>query len=244
MENKRIKIEIWSDFMCPFCYMGKHKLEAGLAKFEHKDEVDIVWRAFQLSPNFVTDTSMNMSEYISKRRDIPIEEAVEMNKNIEVKAKEVGLTYFMEKTVAANTLKAHQLSYFAKEHGKQTEAEEIIFRSFFTDGKNIDDESVLFQLAKELGLDENELKTVYENSKYVKEIESDMEKARSMGIKMIPCFVINDTKSISGTYDSETFYQALTETYAGINKEESFQPADDISGESCTIDGNCSQETS
>ncbi len=241
MNKNRITIEVWSDFMCPFCYMGKRKLDAGLAKFEHKDNVDIIWKTYQLAPNFVTDSNMNMSQFVAKRRDIPLSEAIEMNKNVEIKAKEVGLTYNMDKTVAANTFKAHQLSHFAKQYGKQTEAEEIIFRSFFTDGKNIDDESVLFELCEELELDVDELKSVFTNNKFADDIEFDGKLARDMGIKMIPCFVINGDKSISGTYDSETFYEALNEVYFGKEPAKLyFTPADESSGESCTIDGHCS----
>lgn len=240
MELSAITIEIWSDFMCPFCYMGKRKLETALAQFEHKNQVNIIWRSFQLSPNYTTDADINLISFLSARKGISIQESTDIHTQIETKALEQNLVYNTKNTVAANTYKAHQLSHLSKKYDKQNQAEEIIFRSVFTDGYNIDDENVLYNLCEELGIDKEELRKVFEKNLFSHDISADIKAACTRGIKMIPCFVINGTKIISGTYNSDTFYQALVDEYEGVTSIEKNAATPINNTESCSIDGNCS----
>jgi predicted DsbA family dithiol-disulfide isomerase len=113
MENK-MKIEVWSDVVCPFCYIGKRKLELAIQNFEHKDKIQIEWKSFQLDPEMITQPNKNINEYLSERKGIPLKKAQELNEYVSNMAKEVGLHYNLDKAIPANTLKAHQLIHYAK----------------------------------------------------------------------------------------------------------------------------------
>ena len=118
-----LQIEIWSDIMCPFCYIGKRKFEAALSQFEGKDDIEIIWKSYQLSPDMLTDASKNINQYLSEHKGISIQEAERMNAYVTDMAAKEGLTYNFDKTVVANSFKAHQFAHFAKQYSKQDEAE-------------------------------------------------------------------------------------------------------------------------
>lgn len=240
MTEKKITIEIWSDFMCPFCYMGKRKLERGLSKFDHKEMVEIVWRSYQLAPDLVTDPNRNLNVYFAKRKGISVEEAIAINNDTVQKAKFEGLKYNLDKAIPPNTFQAHQMSHFAMGFGKQNEAEEVLFRSYFTDGKNIDDRAMLLELAEEIGLDPKALNFALDKGTFANDVLADRERAKELGIRGIPCFVINGKESISGTYNDQTFLDALNRTYEGIDEIYLEENSDPINGEVCTINGECS----
>lgn len=243
MTKKKIIIEVWSDFMCPFCYMGKQKLERGLSKFDHKEIVEVVWRSYQLAPDLVTDTSKKLDVYFAERKGISLDEAIAINNDTVEKAKLEGLTYNLDKAIPPNTFQAHQMSHFAMGFGKQNEAEEVLFRSYFTDGKNIDDRATLLELAEEIGLDSKALNSALENETFANNVLADREEAKRLGIRMIPCFVVNGKESISGTYNENTFLEALNRAYQGKEAVDTFHKKDDsdiIEGDVCTIDGDCS----
>lgn len=240
MTKKKITIEIWSDFMCPFCYMGKRKLERGLSKFNHKEIVEIVWKSYQLAPDLVTDPNRNLNIYFAKRKGISVDEAIAINNDTVEKAKLEGLTYNLDKAIPPNTFQAHQMSHFAIGYGKQNEAEEVLFRSYFTDGKNIDDRATLLELAEEIGLDSKALNSALDKEIFADAVLADREKAKELGIRGIPCFVINGKESISGTYDDQTFLDALNRTYEGVDGAYVDENTEIIDGEVCTIDGECS----
>lgn len=241
MATKKITIEIWSDFMCPYCYMGKRKLERGLSQFDHPEDVEIVWRTYQLAPDLVTDQNRKLDEYFAHRKGISVEEAVTINNEVIEKAKLEGLTYRLDKSIPPNTFQAHQMSHFAKEYGKQNEAEEVLFRSYFTDGKNIDDRATLLELAKEIDLDTEALNSALDNGTFADAVMADREKAKELGIKGIPCFVFNKGKeTVSGTYDAQTFLDVLNRIYQGVDTGAISESDEQVNGEVCTIDGECS----
>ena len=124
-----IKVEIWSDVMCPFCYIGKRKFENALSQFAHKDEVEIEWKSFQLDPTIVTDASKTVHQFLAERKGISPEQARQMNDRVTNMAKEVGLTYHFDKAIVANSFDAHRFSHLAKQHGVQNESEEVLFAS-------------------------------------------------------------------------------------------------------------------
>src|SRR5688500_16867156 len=128
-----MKIEIWSDVMCPFCYIGKRKFETALAKFPDKDKVHVEWKSFQLAPELKTTPDQNINDFLAEHKGISREQAAAMNNQVSQLAKQVGLVYNLDKSIPANTFNAHQFTHFAKQYGKQNEAEEILFRSYFTD---------------------------------------------------------------------------------------------------------------
>lgn len=238
MENK-MKIEIWSDVMCPFCYIGKRKFETALAQFADKNNVEVEWKSFQLMPDLKTQVGRNLNQFLAEEKGFPLEQAEAMNNRATEMAKQVGLNYQMDKAIPANTFNAHRFIHFAKTKGKQTEAEEILFHSYFTDGKNIDDFATLIALGKEIGLDSNELKTVLENGSYADEVRADIYEAQQLGIRGVPFFVFNRKEAISGAQESSTFLQVLETAFAEWRKENLEKKLEIIDGKVCTPDGKC-----
>ena len=131
----KMKVEIWSDVMCPFCYLGKRKFEIALEQFSHKDDIEIEWKSFLLQPDLVTDTTININQYLAEIKDFPLEQARQMNNQVAQAGKAIGLTYNVEQIVVANSFKAHNLIQLAKTQQKQNEVEEKLFEAYFAEGK-------------------------------------------------------------------------------------------------------------
>ena len=131
-----MKVEIWSDVMCPFCYIGKRRFEAALLKFEHKDEVEIIWKSFQLNPHMKTDPEKNINQYLAEIKGWTLDQAESMNERVTQMAKAEGLHYDFDKAIVANSFDAHRLIQLAKTHNKGDEAEERLFKAYFSEGKN------------------------------------------------------------------------------------------------------------
>lgn len=212
MENK-MKVEIWSDVMCPFCYIGKRKFESALSQFPHKDEVQVIWKSFQLAPEIKTQIDKNMHQFLSEHKGLSIEQAKGMNDHVQQLARQVGLTYNFERSVVANSFNAHRFTHFSKQSNRQNEAEEILFRSYFTDGKNIDDYQTLIELGKEMGLDAEALQTALENGSYADNVRADIDEARQVGVRGVPFFVVNRKYAISGAQESNAFLRALQKSF-------------------------------
>ncbi len=212
-----MKVEIWSDVMCPFCYIGKRKFENALAQFAHKDEVEIVWKSFQLNPDMKTESNKNINQYLAEAKGWSIEKAKEMNDYVSNIAKEIGLTYNMNKAVVANSFDAHRFSHLAKKHGKQNDAEEKLFEAYFTDGKNTADHQTLVQLGSEIGMDATEISTVLSSDEFSDEVNQDVYEAQQVGVRGVPFFVLGEKYAISGAQESSTFLQALNKTWEETN---------------------------
>jgi len=216
--NKKMVVEIWSDVMCPFCYIGKRQFEKALSQFEHKNEVEVVWRSFELNPTVKTDTTLSVVQYLSTNKGIPLEEAQSMADYATNMAKSVDLEYHFEKAVVANSFRAHQFVHFAKEYGKQSIAEEALFKAYFTDGKNTDDTKVLLSLATEIGLDPKKLEAALANETFSKEVKADELKAQKLGINGVPFFYMNESIQLSGAQDAKEFLKVLNKAYEAWKK--------------------------
>jgi predicted DsbA family dithiol-disulfide isomerase len=221
-ENKML-VEIWSDVMCPFCYIGKRKFEAALAQFPDRADIQLVWKSFQLSPDMKTDTAKKIHQYLAEHKGFSLQEAKRMNDQVTLLAAKVGLIYNFDKSIVANSFNAHRFSHFAKQNGKQNEAEEKLFQAYFTDGKNIDDYSTLIQLATEIGLDAATLKVALENGMYADEVKKDVYEAQQVGVRGVPFFVFNRKHAVSGAQESQLFLQTLAKSFAEFRKEFLFQ---------------------
>ncbi len=209
MKEDKIKIEIWMDIMCPFCYIGKRKLEGGLAQFIHKDKVELIWKSYLLDPNLKNDYTLNLNTYLALNKKVSVEQAAAMNRAAAMRAASVGLKYNLDKAIPVNTFKAHQFHHFAKKYNLQSEAIEVLFRSYFVDGKDVSDNMQLMSLAEDLDMNKEDLSVALEQESYVADVNADIMEAKDMGIKMVPYFLINDKHAISGTYDSNTFIAIL-----------------------------------
>ncbi|PRD47667.1 DsbA family oxidoreductase [Sphingobacterium haloxyli] len=234
-----MKIEIWSDVMCPFCYIGKRNFETALAQFPEKEHIEVVWKSFQLDPTIPEVANETQEEYLVKRKGMSIEQVKGMLENVTQSAKEAGLDYHLDKSMIVNSQKAHQLIQFAKTKGLGDEAEERLFKAFFTEGKSIADIETLTQLGKEIGLDETELQTAFTDDKYAYLVNQDIQEAQQIGVRGVPFFVIDRKYAVSGAQPAEAFLQTLEKAFPEwrkLNPENNFEIA---KGQSCTPDGKC-----
>lgn len=209
-----MKVEIWSDVVCPFCYIGKRKFEAALDKFPHKDEIEIEWKSYQLSPGIKTDPKKNAHQYLAEHKSVSLEEATEMNNQVAKMAAENGLTYNFDKAIVANSFIAHRFSHFAKQYAKQNKAEEVLFRAYFTEGKNIDDINTLAELGAQIGLNLNTVKETLKTTMFSDDVHMDIYEASQVGVKGVPFFVFDEKYAISGAQDSSLFLQVLEKSFA------------------------------
>jgi len=231
-----MKVDIWSDIRCPFCYIGKRKFEMALEKFEHRNAVEVEWKSFELDPGLKTQNDVNATEYLAAIKGISKERANEMQQYVKGIANEVGLDFNADKAVVANSFNGHRLIQFAKTKGLGNEAEEELFKAHFTEGKNIDNTEVLLQTAINIGLDENEAREMLASGAFAKEVKQDEMQAQQFGISGVPFFVLNDKYAVSGAQSPETFLQALEQTW---QETEEKKPVIIKQGESCPVDGNC-----
>jgi predicted DsbA family dithiol-disulfide isomerase len=204
-----MKVEIWSDVMCPFCYIGKRRFENALAQFENKDEVEIVWRSFQLNPTLQTDPSKNTIEHLAESKGWDMDYTRKTTDYVVNMAKELGLNYDFEKAIVANSFKAHRLLHLAKQNQVQNECEEKLFEAYFIHGKNIDDNDVLLELGLSLGIDLDSILDMLSSDAFASDVESDIYQAQQIGVQGVPFFVFDNKYAISGAQQSETFLAAL-----------------------------------
>lgn len=233
-----MKVEIWSDVMCPFCYMGKRNIETALEQFSGKDQIEIEWKSFQLDPSLPEIAKESSVEYIAKSKGLDIEQVRGMLSNVAFSAKQVGLDYNFEKWVMVNSLNAQKFLQFAKTKGMSNAAEERLFYAFFTEGKNLYEIETLVQLGVEIGLDAEELKTIFTDDRYLQLVNNDIEAARKLRINGVPFFVFDRKYAISGAQPPQKFLEVLTRAFG---EWETTKEAMDLeSGKSCNMDGTCS----
>jgi predicted DsbA family dithiol-disulfide isomerase len=234
-----MKVEIWSDVMCPFCYIGKRRFEDALQHFENKDEVEIEWKSFQLNPDMETVPGLKIDQYLADKKGWTLDYAQQMNANITKMAAEVGLTYNMDKAVVANSFNAHRFSHFAKHHDLGVEAEEQLFKAYFTDGKNIDDTETLIELGVQIGLNATELKQALHGDAYASEVKKDIAQAQHYGIQGVPFFVLDNKYAVSGAQAVPVFEETLKKAFGEWQQENPKPKLETIEGKSCGPDGNC-----
>ena len=204
-----MKVEIWSDVMCPFCYIGKRKFENALQNFPHKDQVEIEWKSFQLNPSMKTDPSKNINEYLAEHKGISIAQAKQMNDRVTAMANEVGLRYDLDKAIVANSFDAHRLSHFAKKHGVQDAVEELLFKAYFTEGKNTADHETLIAIAVEAGLNSDDVRAMLLGNEFTDELNNDIYEAQQVGARGVPFFVFDNRYAVSGAQPSQLFLDVL-----------------------------------
>jgi predicted DsbA family dithiol-disulfide isomerase len=235
----QMAIEIWSDVMCPFCYIGKRKFEKALSQFDHRSNIDIVWKSFQLAPDLKTSPNKTIHQFLAEHKGMSLEQAKGMNDQMTQVAKQVGLNYDFDKAIPANSFNAHRFSHLAKQHGLQNDAEEHLFKAYFTEGKNIDDIPTLIQLGLEIGLNATETKTVLESDQYSNDVRQDIDEAQQVGVRGVPFFVLDKKYAISGAQDSEIFLQAIDTSYHEWLQQHSSATINITEGASCKTDGEC-----
>lgn len=208
-----VKIDIWSDIRCPFCYIGKRKFELALSRFNHLQDVTVTWHSFQLDPGLKTQPGLQVYDYLAAVKGLTREQTIGMHDHVRQAAADVGLKFNFDKVVVANSFNGHRLIQLAKAKGLAPEAEEALFRAHFTEGKNIDDSATLVQIGREIGIDESEVRSVIESDQYTTEVSEDQAMARALGIRGVPFFIFNDKFAVSGAQQPELFLQALSKAW-------------------------------
>lgn len=208
-----MKVEIWSDIGCPFCYIGKQNFEAGVREFEGKDELEVVYRSFQLDPTAEKEPDESMAELLAKKYDKSVKEAEVMNSQVADAAKAAGLDFNMDKVVPSNSRDAHRLVKLSAEEGRESEAMNHLYKAYFTDGINVADTEALVQIGTEIGLDAEKTREMLEGDEYKEKVIEDQNVANQLGAQGVPLFVINRKYGISGAQPPEAFKEALIKAY-------------------------------
>ncbi len=233
-----MKVDIWSDIRCPFCYVGKKKFEAALEQFPNKENIKVTWHSFQLDPDLKTQTDISSLDYFKKAKGISEAEAKGMYQHVDNAGKEVGINFNFDDQKVANSYRAHLILQLAATKNLANEAEEAFFKAQLIEGKNIDDEATLIEIGKSISLTEEEIKAALQSDDLKFAVSQDMTQAKQMGISGVPFFVINDKYGVSGAQPTTVFTEVLEKSW----KE--FSDGDKglkilHGGESCDTDGNC-----
>jgi predicted DsbA family dithiol-disulfide isomerase len=229
-----MKVEIWSDVVCPFCYIGKRRFEKALETFSNKEQVEIIWRSFQLDPNTRSNPGKSVIESLAEKKGLTLAQSQQMHAQVTAMAKEVGLDYQMDKAVIANTFDAHRLSLLAAKQGLQDKMEERLFAAYFTEGKDIANKETLVALAKEVGMDETDVRNMLQSNSYSDKVQDDILEAQQVGVRGVPFFVFDNKYAVSGAQPTNVFTQVLSKVW-----EERVVTEDRSLGGVCTPDGVC-----
>lgn len=214
-----MKVEIWSDVMCPFCYIGKRNFEAALEHFPGKNDVNVEWKSFQLNPDIETDPKKSVNEYLAEHKGITLDHAKKLNDRVTSMAADVGLRYDFDKAIVANSFDAHRLSHFAKQQGKQNAMEERLFKAYFTEGKNTADHETLTALADEIGLDAAAVRAVLNSNQFADDVVKDIYEAQQVGARGVPFYVFDNRYAVSGAQPERLFSQVLEKAFAEQSRD-------------------------
>lgn len=236
---KAMQVEIWSDVVCPWCYIGKRRFEGALASFKHRDQVEIRWRSFQLDPDAPQSSEQTVDEMLAGKYGMSRERAAAANAQVSSLAAKEGLEYHLEQAHPENTFNAHRLIHLAEKHGVQNAMKERLMRAYFTEGQRVGDLETLVKLAVEVGLEAEEARSVLSGDTYAAEVTADEREARALGITGVPFFVVAEKYGVSGAQPTEVFTQVLEKVWAEshplIQVTGSSEDAGACEGDSCTL---------
>lgn len=223
--------------MCPFCYIGKRKIEEALNQFENKKSVIIEWKSFELDPNFVASPNESIIDHLAEKYRRDTDWAKSMVDNMTENAKRSGLDFHFEKAILANSFNAHRLLHLAKEYNLGNELKESLFKAYLTEGKNVNDWDTLTQIGLEIGLESQKIEQLVNTNKYTKEVRQDQQEAQTLGITGVPFFVFDNKYAVSGAQPTEVFLKTLEKTWAEGDFLSPIEIENTTQINSCTIDG-------
>ncbi|MFJ7154990.1 DsbA family oxidoreductase [Streptomyces sp. NPDC101118] len=230
-----MRVEIWSDITCPWCYIGKARFEQGLAAFAHRDEVEIVHRSFELDPKAPKETVPTL-EMLARKFGRTLDEARAMQDHVAGTARAEGLEYRTEGRVNGSTFDIHRMLHFAAAHGRRDALLDLAYRANFAEERSVFDDDTLVALAVEAGLDEAAAREVLADGEaYAAEVRADEREAAELGANAVPFFVLDRRYGISGGQPAEVFTQALEQAWQGRQVLAPAAPE----GEACEPDGAC-----
>jgi predicted DsbA family dithiol-disulfide isomerase len=233
-----MKVEIWSDIACPWCYIGRRRFETALKQFDHPDQVEVIWRSFQLDPDAPRHYDGTLNDMLAERKGISRQQAEAMHAHVTALAAAEGLDYHFERAKVGNSFDAHRLLHLAAHHGLQSEMKERIQRAYFTEGQSFGDHDTLVQLAVEVGLDAGEVRNMLASNAYAEEVHADIQRGYMFGCRGVPFFVLDEKYGVSGAQPAELFLSALNRTWADSHPIVELVGGDDASlcdDESCVV---------
>jgi predicted DsbA family dithiol-disulfide isomerase len=226
----KLRVDIWSDIACPWCYIGKRRFEAALAQFPGRGEVEVAWRAFELDPAAprLRDKNSSYAARLAKKYGVPVARAEAMLGHMTDVAAAEGLALEFERIQSGNTFDAHRLLHLARERGKQDALKERLLCAYFTEGEPIGEPEALVRLAAQAGLDADEVVATLASDALTREVRADEDQARRLGIHGVPFFVFGARYGVSGAQAPEVLLRVLEQA-----KEESTASVDFVDGAAC-----------
>jgi predicted DsbA family dithiol-disulfide isomerase len=214
MSSHSMTIEIWSDIVCPWCYIGKRRFESALGRFAHRDQVQVVWRSFELDPRAPRRSPGTLNDMLARKIGVSLAQAAAMHAEITALAAKEGLDYQLDRAKPGNTFDAHRLIHLAAAHNLQGKAKERLLQAYFTDGLAIGDSEALRTLGTELGLPADEVREMLEGDTYADEVRAARRRAAALGISGVPFYVIDERCGVSGAQAPSVFLDALNRAWA------------------------------
>lgn len=235
-----MKIEIWSDVVCPWCYIGKRRIENALAEFAHADEVEVHWRSYQLDPGAPTEPTEDTTTMLARKYGQSPAGAKQMQDRVEAVAAEEGLIYRLSETLHLNTVDAHRLIHLAHEQGGddlQGRVKEALLKAYFTEARNVADHEVLREVAVAAGVDATRVDEVLAGTEFTADVHADVEQARAYGASGVPFFVIDQKYGVSGAQPTEVFTQVLERAWSESHPKIEVLATGGRGGQECGPDG-------
>ena len=232
---KKLRVDVWSDIACPWCYVGKRRLEAALTKFAHRDSVEIVWRAFELDPSAPRSqpATPTYAERLGRKYGRSVNEAQGMLDTMTATAAKDGLDFRFDRVRAGNTFDAHRVIHLAGERGVQDATKERLLRAYMTEGESIGDPETLVRLAGDAGLDADEARAMLASDQFAADVREDEAEARALGINGVPFFAVDRKYGVSGAQPPEVLLGVLEKAWSELP-----EPAMEIvEGAVCGPDG-------
>jgi predicted DsbA family dithiol-disulfide isomerase len=226
-----MQVEIWSDVVCPWCFIGKRRFEDALSRFPHAGEVEVVWRSFELDPSAPFSHGVDNATRLAGKYGVSREEAERMLDRMTRVADDEGLSFRLDIARAGRTFDAHRLLHLAAEHGLQDALKEALLSAYQEKGEHIADPDVLAKVAREVGLDEDEVRDVLAGDRYASEVRADEREAHDIGVQGVPFFVFDRRYAVSGAQPSDVLLEVLERAWADRT------PVQVVAGDSCGIDG-------
>ena len=214
MEPMPLTVEIWSDVVCPWCYIGKRRFEAALARFAHRDDVEVTYRSFELDPEAPARNPGTGAERLAEKYGVSVEEAQAMNDRVTRIAAEDGLEYHLDIARGGNTFDAHRILHLAAAHGVQAAVKERLMLAYFSEGEPISDPDTLVRLAASEGVPEDEARAVLAGERFTAEVRDDEQLGAQLGIRGVPFFVLGRRYGVSGAQPADAFAQIVRQVWA------------------------------
>ncbi len=234
-----MKVEIWSDVVCPWCYIGKRRFESALGRFAHRDDVEVVWRSFELDPSAPARRTGDSAQRLADKYGMSREQAVASQDRLTQMAAQEGLAFHFENAQSGNTFDAHRMLHLASQRGVQDEVKERLFRAYFSEGEPIGEAETLVRLAAEVGLDSAEAEAVLASDTYTADVRAEEQEARELGINGVPFFVVDRRYGVSGAQPADVLLQVLDRAWADTHPTLLLTPAGVGASDTTCTDESC-----